>query len=199
MKSKCVVSPQGGYGRGLHQQRGLPDATAAGAAETGHHLRPDRLVRGRGGEQRGSGEGQRRFTGLCSTFPRLTKSSYQTQRLHDSASCFCLFFFPSFFLPQILKEYNRFDLMAPMRGISPEETRQLHLEGALRMKEGKDSRVRPTHMTSSRHYPTHLLFSRFIPTQSPQVSHEMNTFLSDCRTEMSLFPSADGRLLCPVH
>uniref|UniRef100_A0A3Q1GXZ9 Pleckstrin homology domain containing, family G (with RhoGef domain) member 5b n=1 Tax=Acanthochromis polyacanthus TaxID=80966 RepID=A0A3Q1GXZ9_9TELE len=42
---------------------------------------------------------------------------------------------------KILKEYNRFDLMAPMRGVSPEETRQLHLEGALRMKEGKDSRM----------------------------------------------------------
>ncbi|XP_059188305.1 pleckstrin homology domain-containing family G member 5 [Centropristis striata] len=42
---------------------------------------------------------------------------------------------------KILKEYNCFDLMAPMRGISPEETRQLHLEGALRMKEGKDSRM----------------------------------------------------------
>lgn len=43
---------------------------------------------------------------------------------------------------QILKEYNHFDLMAPMRGTSPEEIRQLHLEGALRMKEGKDSRVK---------------------------------------------------------
>uniref|UniRef100_A0A665UP36 Pleckstrin homology domain containing, family G (with RhoGef domain) member 5b n=1 Tax=Echeneis naucrates TaxID=173247 RepID=A0A665UP36_ECHNA len=42
---------------------------------------------------------------------------------------------------KILKEYNHFDLMAPMRGISSEETRQLHLEGALRMKEGKDSRM----------------------------------------------------------
>uniref|UniRef100_A0AAQ6ISG0 Pleckstrin homology domain containing, family G (with RhoGef domain) member 5b n=1 Tax=Anabas testudineus TaxID=64144 RepID=A0AAQ6ISG0_ANATE len=42
---------------------------------------------------------------------------------------------------KILKEYNCFDLMAPMRGISPEETRQLHLEGGLRMKEGKDSRM----------------------------------------------------------
>ncbi|KAG7520534.1 pleckstrin-likey domain-containing family G member 5 isoform X1 [Solea senegalensis] len=42
---------------------------------------------------------------------------------------------------KILKEYSHFDLMAPMRGISPEETRQLHLEGALRMKEGKDSRM----------------------------------------------------------
>ncbi|XP_038577792.1 pleckstrin homology domain-containing family G member 5 isoform X3 [Micropterus salmoides] len=42
---------------------------------------------------------------------------------------------------KILKEYNCFDLMAPMRGISPEETRQLHLEGALKMKEGKDSRM----------------------------------------------------------
>lgn len=43
---------------------------------------------------------------------------------------------------QILKEYNHFDLMAPMRGTSPQEIRQLHLEGALRMKEGKDSRVK---------------------------------------------------------
>ncbi|XP_061152532.1 pleckstrin homology domain-containing family G member 5 isoform X1 [Syngnathus typhle] len=42
---------------------------------------------------------------------------------------------------KILKEFNHFDLMAPMRGTSPEETRQLHLEGALRMKEGKDSRM----------------------------------------------------------
>lgn len=46
---------------------------------------------------------------------------------------------------QILKEYNHLDLMSPMRGTSPEETRQLHLEGALRMKEGKDSRVRLSH------------------------------------------------------
>lgn len=43
---------------------------------------------------------------------------------------------------QILKEFNHFNLMAPMRGTSPEEIRQLHLEGALRMKEGKDSRVK---------------------------------------------------------
>ncbi|XP_061908538.1 pleckstrin homology domain-containing family G member 5 isoform X1 [Entelurus aequoreus] len=42
---------------------------------------------------------------------------------------------------KILKEYSRFDLMTPMRGTSAEETRQLHLEGALRMKEGKDSRM----------------------------------------------------------
>ncbi|KAM6976959.1 pleckstrin homology domain-containing family G member 5 [Aplochiton taeniatus] len=42
---------------------------------------------------------------------------------------------------KILKEYNRFDLMAPMRGTSSKETRQLHQEGALRMKEGKDSRM----------------------------------------------------------
>ncbi|XP_037627765.1 pleckstrin homology domain-containing family G member 5 isoform X3 [Sebastes umbrosus] len=42
---------------------------------------------------------------------------------------------------KILKDYNCFDLMAPMIGISPKETRQLHLEGALRMKEGKDSRM----------------------------------------------------------
>ncbi|KAM4571306.1 pleckstrin homology domain-containing family G member 5 isoform 2-T2 [Fundulus diaphanus] len=42
---------------------------------------------------------------------------------------------------KILKEYNRFDLMTPMRETPPEETRQLHLEGALRMKEGKESRM----------------------------------------------------------
>ncbi|XP_061694795.1 pleckstrin homology domain-containing family G member 5 isoform X2 [Syngnathoides biaculeatus] len=42
---------------------------------------------------------------------------------------------------KILKEFNHFDLLAPMRGTSAEETRQLHLEGALRMKEGKDSRM----------------------------------------------------------
>lgn len=40
-----------------------------------------------------------------------------------------------------LKEFSRIDLTAPMIGTSPEETRQLHLEGALRMKEGKDSRM----------------------------------------------------------
>ncbi|XP_051915360.1 pleckstrin homology domain-containing family G member 5 isoform X2 [Hippocampus zosterae] len=42
---------------------------------------------------------------------------------------------------KILREFNHFDLMAPMRGTCVEETRQLHLEGALRMKEGKDSRM----------------------------------------------------------
>ncbi|KAG7477694.1 hypothetical protein MATL_G00072380 [Megalops atlanticus] len=42
---------------------------------------------------------------------------------------------------KILREFNRFDLTAPMVGTAPEETRQLHLEGALRMKEGKDSRM----------------------------------------------------------
>ncbi|KAJ8400276.1 hypothetical protein AAFF_G00399700 [Aldrovandia affinis] len=42
---------------------------------------------------------------------------------------------------KILREFSRFDLTAPMMGTSPEETRQLHLEGALRMKEGKDSRM----------------------------------------------------------
>lgn len=42
---------------------------------------------------------------------------------------------------QALREFNHIDLMAPMIDTSSEETRQLHLEGALRMKEGKDSRV----------------------------------------------------------
>lgn len=40
-----------------------------------------------------------------------------------------------------LKEFSRIDLMAPMIDTAAEETRQLHLEGALRMKEGKDSRM----------------------------------------------------------
>ncbi|XP_053542058.1 pleckstrin homology domain-containing family G member 5 isoform X3 [Ictalurus punctatus] len=42
---------------------------------------------------------------------------------------------------RILKAFNRIDLTAPMMDVSSEETRQLHLEGALRMKEGKDSRM----------------------------------------------------------
>ncbi|XP_009304321.2 pleckstrin homology domain-containing family G member 5 isoform X3 [Danio rerio] len=42
---------------------------------------------------------------------------------------------------RILKEYNNFDLMAPVMGAPPEETRQLLLEGALKMKEGKESRM----------------------------------------------------------
>ncbi|KAG5275321.1 hypothetical protein AALO_G00146120 [Alosa alosa] len=41
---------------------------------------------------------------------------------------------------KILREFNQFDLTAPVIGGSCEETRQLFLEGALRMKEGKDSR-----------------------------------------------------------
>lgn len=75
-------------------------------------------------------------------------------------SAFKLLSFPSF---KILKEYNRFDLMAPMRGISPEETRQLHLEGALRMKEGKDSRVRKSHDSELFRFALQvtLAFSRF--------------------------------------
>uniref|UniRef100_A0A671QYK6 Pleckstrin homology domain-containing family G member 5-like n=1 Tax=Sinocyclocheilus anshuiensis TaxID=1608454 RepID=A0A671QYK6_9TELE len=40
-----------------------------------------------------------------------------------------------------LKEFNRIDLTAPMIDTSPEAIRQLHLEGSLRMKEGKDSRM----------------------------------------------------------
>ncbi|XP_041129998.1 pleckstrin homology domain-containing family G member 5-like [Polyodon spathula] len=43
--------------------------------------------------------------------------------------------------PQILRGFYRFDLTMPMRGTSPDESRQLHLEGALRMKEGKDSKM----------------------------------------------------------
>ncbi|XP_041130004.1 pleckstrin homology domain-containing family G member 5-like [Polyodon spathula] len=42
---------------------------------------------------------------------------------------------------KILRGFYRFDLTMPMRGTSPDESRQLHLEGALRMKEGKDSKM----------------------------------------------------------
>ncbi|XP_069096116.1 pleckstrin homology domain-containing family G member 5 isoform X1 [Pleurodeles waltl] len=42
---------------------------------------------------------------------------------------------------KILKEFCKFDLTAPMMGTSPEDTRQLMLEGSLKMKEGKDSKM----------------------------------------------------------
>lgn len=44
---------------------------------------------------------------------------------------------------QLLKEFLHLDLTAPIPGASPEETRQLLLEGSLRMKEGKDSKASP--------------------------------------------------------
>uniref|UniRef100_A0A8C8SID3 Pleckstrin homology and RhoGEF domain containing G5 n=1 Tax=Pelusios castaneus TaxID=367368 RepID=A0A8C8SID3_9SAUR len=42
---------------------------------------------------------------------------------------------------KILKEFLRLDLMAPIPGTSPDDTRQLLLEGSLKMKEGKDSKM----------------------------------------------------------
>ncbi|XP_042851403.1 pleckstrin homology domain-containing family G member 5 isoform X4 [Panthera tigris] len=42
---------------------------------------------------------------------------------------------------KLLKEFLHLDLTAPIPGASPEETRQLLLEGSLRMKEGKDSKM----------------------------------------------------------
>uniref|UniRef100_A0A2K6JTQ5 Pleckstrin homology and RhoGEF domain containing G5 n=1 Tax=Rhinopithecus bieti TaxID=61621 RepID=A0A2K6JTQ5_RHIBE len=42
---------------------------------------------------------------------------------------------------KLLKEFLHLDLTAPIPGASPEETRQLLLEGSLKMKEGKDSKV----------------------------------------------------------
>ncbi|NXL49538.1 PKHG5 protein, partial [Podilymbus podiceps] len=42
---------------------------------------------------------------------------------------------------KLLKEFLRLDLMAPIPGTSPEDTRQLLLEGSLRMREGKDSKM----------------------------------------------------------
>ncbi|NXJ09671.1 PKHG5 protein, partial [Odontophorus gujanensis] len=43
---------------------------------------------------------------------------------------------------KLLKEFLRLDLTAPMPGTSPDDTRQLLLEGSLKMREGKDSKVR---------------------------------------------------------
>ncbi|KAM9241518.1 pleckstrin homology domain-containing family G member 5 isoform 2-T2 [Dugong dugon] len=42
---------------------------------------------------------------------------------------------------KLLKEFLHLDLTAPIPGAPPEETRQLLLEGSLRMKEGKDSKM----------------------------------------------------------
>ncbi|XP_030393409.1 pleckstrin homology domain-containing family G member 5 isoform X1 [Gopherus evgoodei] len=42
---------------------------------------------------------------------------------------------------KLLKEFLRLDLTAPIPGTSPEDTRQLLLEGSLKMKEGKDSKM----------------------------------------------------------
>ncbi|XP_013359739.1 PREDICTED: pleckstrin homology domain-containing family G member 5 isoform X3 [Chinchilla lanigera] len=42
---------------------------------------------------------------------------------------------------KLLKEFLHLDLAAPIPGASPEETRQLLLEGSLRMKEGKDGKM----------------------------------------------------------
>lgn len=50
---------------------------------------------------------------------------------------------------QLLKEFLRLDLTAPMPGTSPDDTRQLLLEGSLKMREGKDSKVRMGVMGSS--------------------------------------------------
>ncbi|NXN95372.1 PKHG5 protein, partial [Rhinopomastus cyanomelas] len=42
---------------------------------------------------------------------------------------------------KLLKEFLRLDLTAPIPGTFPEDTRQLLLEGSLRMREGKDSKM----------------------------------------------------------
>ncbi|KAM4016662.1 pleckstrin homology domain-containing family G member 5 isoform 2-T2 [Anomaloglossus baeobatrachus] len=42
---------------------------------------------------------------------------------------------------KILKEFCKLDLTSPMIGTSPDDTRQLLLEGSLKMKEGKDSKM----------------------------------------------------------
>uniref|UniRef100_A0A4W3HBU2 Pleckstrin homology and RhoGEF domain containing G5 n=1 Tax=Callorhinchus milii TaxID=7868 RepID=A0A4W3HBU2_CALMI len=42
---------------------------------------------------------------------------------------------------KVLKEFCHLDLMAPMLDTSPEHTRQLVLEGSLRMREGRDSKM----------------------------------------------------------
>lgn len=67
-----------------------------------------------------------------------------------------------------------------MRGTSPEEIRQLHLEGALKMKEGKDSRVSLSERASDASW-------------SPPLSF----FASELRRISP--PPAGGRVLRAVH
>lgn len=83
----CVFPPQGGGCRGLHQQRGLTDATASGPSEAHHHFCPYRLVRGCRGQQWRGGEGKNRFMRL-DCLP-----SSDTTLNEESASCSHLFFF----------------------------------------------------------------------------------------------------------
>lgn len=183
---------KGCHSGGLYQQRRLPDATASRTTEARHHLCPYRLLWGCRGEQWRSGEGKKHFT-----IPQCPKI-----RLHVK-----LCFMPLSFPPQILKEYNHFDLMAPMRDVSPEETRQLHLEGALRMKEGKDSRVRLTRVTAWKHTMSSYLYI--------QITRGFSCFLcgyvkshKNCRSVKhyksyhnwnEFTVPTDGGLLFPVH
>lgn len=105
--------------------------------------------------------------------------------IHLKMSHYILLFYIIYFF-QILKEYNCFDLMAPMKGVSPEETRQLHLEGALRMKEGKDSRV--SHVT------------RVDTTSASLQSTWTQSFLPTVtNSQTSCSASTDGSLLFSVH
>lgn len=45
-------------------------------------------------------------------------------------------------VPQNLRPFSKLDLMIPMMGVAPEHTRQLLLEGPVRMKEGREGKVR---------------------------------------------------------
>lgn len=66
---------------------------------------------------------------------------------------------------KLLKEFLHLDLTAPMPGASPEEIRQLLLEGSLRMKEGRDSKVTLGAPTLEP-FPTH---SCFVGTVLPEA------------------------------
>lgn len=83
---------------------------------------------------------------------------------------------------QLLKEFLRLDLTAPIPGTSPEDTRQLLLEGGLRMREGKDSKVRTAGDGEPR------------PRPLPACPCPL------CRlAPTALLSPPDGRLLLPLH
>lgn len=44
--------------------------------------------------------------------------------------------------PQSLRPFSTLDLMTPILGVAPEHTRQLLLEGPVRVKEGREGKVR---------------------------------------------------------
>ncbi|NWX94222.1 PKHG5 protein, partial [Nothoprocta pentlandii] len=66
------------------------------------------------------------------------KVGWAAPRVHRTALCRAA---PTVPCPQLLREFLRLDLAAPIPGASPHDTRQLLLEGGLRMREGRDAKV----------------------------------------------------------